>query len=482
MKKITTLFFVFSLLMPFCAMGQTLSAVASTQGDVNNDSQVNIADVTALIDYLLGVNSTTVNPENADCYTDGEVNIADVTTLIDYLLSGSWPNAGESTCADVIAGLVGEIYRVTGTVTRILNFTYGNWYLADETGEIYIYGTLDANGQPKNFLSLGIEEDDIVTVVGPKQVYNEQVELVNVNVVNIQKAPIKVESYDPEDAVIPMEGGNVAVHLVCRTANGVTVAVPDEALDWLSIVSISGGAAPVVTFRARANDGSDRSTVVTFKTTDDNGKEYTAEALIYQTGSIIECTIAEFLEAPDGDARYRITGVVDWINTSQSYYIYLRDWSGTVSVYCADDNGDNIAEGLKLGDIVTFVGKCNHYLATPRMSSSVIEAVKPVTYVTVAEFLEMEEDPDVYYMLTGEVVEVVNTTFGNLYLEDETGQVYIYGTYPGWGATGDNRKYWLETAGIYVGTELSVIGVRGSYREVPQMTNGIYFSHSYPDN
>ena len=47
MKKITTLFFVFSLLMPFCAMGQTLSAVASTQGDVNNDSQVNIADVTA---------------------------------------------------------------------------------------------------------------------------------------------------------------------------------------------------------------------------------------------------------------------------------------------------------------------------------------------------------------------------------------------------------------------------------------------------
>ncbi len=60
----------------------------SLVGDVNGDGQVNIADVTTLIDQLLNGNSTH-NPA-ADCNRNGEVNIADVTVLIDYLLSGNW--------------------------------------------------------------------------------------------------------------------------------------------------------------------------------------------------------------------------------------------------------------------------------------------------------------------------------------------------------------------------------------------------------
>ncbi len=57
------------------------------RGDVNLDGNVNIADVTALIDILLG---GTAAPAEADCNLDENVNISDVTTLIDYLLSGSW--------------------------------------------------------------------------------------------------------------------------------------------------------------------------------------------------------------------------------------------------------------------------------------------------------------------------------------------------------------------------------------------------------
>ena len=57
-------------------------------GDVNNDGMVNIADVTSLIDYLLGSGSN-INLKNADVNQDGSINIADVTALIDMLLSGS---------------------------------------------------------------------------------------------------------------------------------------------------------------------------------------------------------------------------------------------------------------------------------------------------------------------------------------------------------------------------------------------------------
>ena len=59
------------------------------RGDVNNDGNVSISDVTALIDYLLGSN-TNINTDAADCNTDNNISIADVTALIDYLLYGSW--------------------------------------------------------------------------------------------------------------------------------------------------------------------------------------------------------------------------------------------------------------------------------------------------------------------------------------------------------------------------------------------------------
>ena len=58
-------------------------------GDVNNDGVVNIADVTSLIDYLLGGNTTSINTAAADVDDNQTVNIADVTALIDKLLSGN---------------------------------------------------------------------------------------------------------------------------------------------------------------------------------------------------------------------------------------------------------------------------------------------------------------------------------------------------------------------------------------------------------
>ena len=56
-------------------------------GDVNCDGQVNIVDVTTLIDALLSNTASTL--PNGDCDSDGEVNINDLTTLIDTLLNSN---------------------------------------------------------------------------------------------------------------------------------------------------------------------------------------------------------------------------------------------------------------------------------------------------------------------------------------------------------------------------------------------------------
>ena len=63
---------------------------AGLRGDVNMDNNVSIADVTALIDYLLSHDATGISVANADCNLDENVSIADVTALIDYLLSHAW--------------------------------------------------------------------------------------------------------------------------------------------------------------------------------------------------------------------------------------------------------------------------------------------------------------------------------------------------------------------------------------------------------
>ena len=65
-------------------------AATFLRGDVDNNGEVKIGDVTALISYLLSGDASEVNLQAADCDQNGEVKIGDVTTLISYLLSGTW--------------------------------------------------------------------------------------------------------------------------------------------------------------------------------------------------------------------------------------------------------------------------------------------------------------------------------------------------------------------------------------------------------
>ena len=56
-------------------------------GDVDNDGEVTIGDVSALADYMLGGSASTINLDAADVDGDNEVTIGDVSALIDKLLS-----------------------------------------------------------------------------------------------------------------------------------------------------------------------------------------------------------------------------------------------------------------------------------------------------------------------------------------------------------------------------------------------------------
>ena len=66
-----------------------VAAPAGKKGDVDGNGNVNISDVTSLINYLLSNNATGINLQNADVDSTGNINITDVTALINLLLKGN---------------------------------------------------------------------------------------------------------------------------------------------------------------------------------------------------------------------------------------------------------------------------------------------------------------------------------------------------------------------------------------------------------
>lgn len=386
----------------------------------------------------------------------------------------------EATCAEVIAGPDSKTYRVKGICTSIANTEYGNWYLDDGTGVVYIYGTLN-DGQAKKFSSLNpaIEVGDEVLVEGPKTTYNGTVELVDVTVVQVNKSLIKVENVivgKDTTNVVPVEGGQVCFDLMCK-GSGIYVSVPEDAKSWLSISSLANNK---IYFDVKPNEGGDRETLITFSTSDGK-KNYNCEATLKQKGAIIAATIAEFNAAPVSSTVYRLQGVVTSIAKADYGNIYIKDATGETYIYGIGAKGDFAKTGIKVGDIIQITGNRGEYKTTIEVLNTVVEKVTPVTEVSVTEFLGKPDDKNTWYMVTGVVTNIANSTYGNLYMKDAAGsEVYVYGCYPGWNATGDLRKK-FSSMDIAVDDELTMIGYKDTYNGTIELCGGVYFSHKKAD-
>ncbi len=72
------------LLAAICMLQVEFSSRATAVGDVNGDGKVNVSDVTALINMILGV--IPKDMERADVNGDGKINVSDVTALVNIIL------------------------------------------------------------------------------------------------------------------------------------------------------------------------------------------------------------------------------------------------------------------------------------------------------------------------------------------------------------------------------------------------------------
>ena len=388
--------------------------------------------------------------------------------------------ASSATCAEIIAGPDGKTYRTKGTCTAIANTTYGNWYLKDATGEIYIYGTLDAKGAEKNFTSLGIEVGDVVEVEGPKTTYNNTTtELVNVTVIKITKSLAKVLT---KTQTYPIEGGEFDVKVAYKGSN-FNPSVPEEYRDWASVVDVKTIAGvpskietnpadtAVVTVKLFPNAGGDRKGQINF--TSGSSKvfyEFT------QAGAIIETTIDNILAAEDGNTQYRVTGYVSKVDDLASGKIYIKDAKGEIYLYKVS-YGDFT---VNAGDIITVVGKKGSYNGTPQIVSAAVEKRLEVKDIDVASFKALADDAETWYRLKGKVIKSTEEktkfdleTYGNFGLQDATGDVYVYGVVPGWG--GASKQF--ATLGVKEGDIITIVAHKGSFEGLNQAAKAFYVTH-----
>lgn len=153
------------------------------------------ADATLALAINGGISKESVLAE-AKTFESGVVNTLNYTIEADEVVVE--PQEIVSTIADFIAAADGfNTYILTGVITSVNNETYGNFYIQDETGELYIYGLSSPDGVKKYWAESGVQVGDTITVKGSYTLYGTTHEMVDAIYVS-HKSPV-----EPEEPEVP---------------------------------------------------------------------------------------------------------------------------------------------------------------------------------------------------------------------------------------------------------------------------------------
>ena len=189
-------------------------------------------------------------------------------------------------------------------------------------------------------------------------------------------------------------------------------------------------------------------------------------------------------ELYNNGAEYTVRGYVTRIQTA------YNSANGNISFWMADtENGGSVLEAYRcavsedaipaVGDFVAVTGQLTRYNTTPEFAAGctcrIISRAAPAVNLgakSIADFLSIKSAKDTC-VLTGVVNNIENTTYGNFYLTDATGTLYIYGL-----LTADGIAQQFASMDIAEGDTLTLKACYGEYNGSPQTANAVYVSHS----
>ena len=446
-------------------------------------------------------------PENNDPAADSTLSIADAIAL------------GASKDHDVYTE--GKYY-VTGEIVEVYQTKYGNMRIKDEAGNILtVYGTYSADGETRyDALEVKPVAGDTVTVYGIIGQYNGTAQIKNgwitehVPATGGDPEPSDpTEPTDPEPVVSEAEialaaalaaGGTVTLTEDINLVN--TLVVPEGITVTLDMAghSITGvaalneaaglemGPAPLI-----QNNGILTITGNgTFTNTTANCVSTAADTVLtIEDGSFNVLGLGSHCVAMGDRSTLNVQGgtFTPVADSSFSHAIWagvedvtITITGGTFASSCLDV-GDGVEAGA-CGEVVTITGgtfadDVTMYVADgyeQMANGTVVKMYEADSVLTIAEAIALGKvhAHNTYtegkYYVTGEIVEVYQTKYGNMRIKDEAGNILtVYGTYS---ADGETRYDALEVKPV-AGDTVTVYGIIGQFNGTPQLKNGWITEH-----
>ena len=190
-------------------------------------------------------------------------------------------------------------------------------------------------------------------------------------------------------------------------------------------------------------------------------------------------------------AAYTLEGVVKSIDIAYSAdykNVTITLTVGENEIQCFRLKGDG-ADTLAVGDSVKVKGIITNYNGKVQFNAGceiVVEGETPdpdpnpnpdptpseTVAKTVAEFLALEDSTSVCYYVEGVVTKIANTTYGNVYIADDSGILYVYGLCAEKMTLSSEGK-WVNaqdfaTLGLAVGDHIKIVAYKGSYNGAGQ--------------
>lgn len=200
--------------------------------------------------------------------------------------------------------------------------------------------------------------------------------------------------------------------------------------------------------------------------TDNQLANYTVEGQSVKYGYDINLLLENQEVQPEGKVTVRIP-ILEEYKDDETLKVYHVAEDGSL------EDMNAVAEN---GYLVFETDSFSHYLVTVEA----VEGEEPtIEKLTIAEFLAKEESTEVYYELTGTIKGTYNTSYGNFYLVDASGEVLVYGLTATKVESNDKS---FATLGLKDGDVVTLIGTRSSYNNTPQVGGPAYYvSHTSPE-
>ena len=281
-----------------------------------------------------------------------------------------------------------ERYYIKATITEMLNASFGEMTISDETGSIYVYGTYSADGSLKfNQLEEQPQVGDEIIIHGTLQNYKGKKEVQNARLIEFTKgeAPVEPPVQKPEDGAEITIAQAIEISLAqgedATTERYIikgTIASIDNA--QYGAMTITDGTDSIYVYGTYSADGAigyaemtDKpyrgdSVVLSCTLHAFNGKAEVKNArlisfekneIVYDETQYTEMSIAEVRDAAKG-TKIRVDGVVARITYANGMIpsgFILVDETGSTYVYDRD-----AAARVQIGNKISIAGEKTYWV------------------------------------------------------------------------------------------------------------------------